>query len=119
MFELTGYIERSKTNEDSRYIYFPKRFSKMFQDPFIVESTKDEYCDMIWEWFESYTKHEEINDREGFIDFDGNPFSSVGVKTKKDLVGKLIINSAEDNTIPYSLFELIEETFNGRRIHLG
>lgn len=119
MFELTGHIERSKTNEDSKYIYFPKRFSKMFQEPFIVESANDKYCDMIWDWFESYEEHEKSNKENGFIDFDGDPFSSVGVKTKKDLVGKLIINSADDNTIPYSLFELIEETFNGRRIHLG
>ena len=34
-------------------------------------------------------------------------------------VGKVIIDSAGDNTIPYQWFEIIEFAFNGRRIHLG
>jgi len=36
-----------------------------------------------------------------------------------DVKGKLIIRSASDNTIPYSLFELIEEAYDAYRIHLG
>lgn len=34
-------------------------------------------------------------------------------------VGKLIINSRGDNTVPYELFELIESAFKGQRLHLG
>ena len=32
---------------------------------------------------------------------------------------KLLIYSAEDNTIPYLLFGLIEQKFDAERIHLG
>ena len=38
---------------------------------------------------------------------------------KEDVEGKLLIYSAKDNSIPYSLFRLIEEKFNAYRIHLG
>ncbi len=31
----------------------------------------------------------------------------------------IVIRSADDNSIPYSLFELIEEAFDADRIHLG
>jgi hypothetical protein len=30
-----------------------------------------------------------------------------------------LINSKEDNSIPYELFELIESAFNAERVHLG
>ena len=36
-----------------------------------------------------------------------------------DLRGKIIIESAEDNSIPYALFEIIEEAYNATRLHLG
>ena len=33
--------------------------------------------------------------------------------------GKIVIDSAGDNTIPYELFDLIEVMFEGVRCHLG
>lgn len=33
--------------------------------------------------------------------------------------GNIIINSASDNSIPFDLFDMIENAFNARRIHLG
>jgi len=33
--------------------------------------------------------------------------------------GKLVIESATDNSIPYSLFDMIESKFNATRCHLG
>ena len=36
-----------------------------------------------------------------------------------NLTGKLIIMSASDNSIPYELFEAIEDEFNAKRYHLG
>lgn len=33
--------------------------------------------------------------------------------------GNIIINSAGDNTIPWELFDLIESTFNAKRVHMG
>jgi len=34
-------------------------------------------------------------------------------------VGRIIIDSESDNSIPYELFELIEEAFDAIRLHLG
>ena len=34
-------------------------------------------------------------------------------------IGKTLIFSADENSIPYSLFDLIENVFYGNRIHLG
>ena len=36
-----------------------------------------------------------------------------------NLIGKVIIYSHSDNTVPYSLFEIIEEAYNATRIHMG
>jgi hypothetical protein len=33
--------------------------------------------------------------------------------------GRITIHSASDNSIPYSLFEMIDSAFNGYHIHLG
>lgn len=33
--------------------------------------------------------------------------------------GKILIESTSDNSIPYELFELIENRFDARRCHLG
>lgn len=35
------------------------------------------------------------------------------------IVGKVIINSAGDNTIPFALLDLIEEAYDATRVHLG
>jgi len=40
-------------------------------------------------------------------------------KIKPQLIGKIIISSASDNSIPFGLFDLIESTFNGERFHIG
>jgi hypothetical protein len=37
----------------------------------------------------------------------------------KDNIGKVLIMSAGDNSIPYALWELIEEAFDAYREHLG
>jgi len=38
---------------------------------------------------------------------------------QEETIGKVIIESASDNTIPFSLFEFLEEKFNAKRHHLG
>lgn len=35
------------------------------------------------------------------------------------LIGQIVILSADDNSIPYTIFKEIEDLFNGRRFHLG
>jgi len=34
-------------------------------------------------------------------------------------LGKVLIESEDDNSIPYQLFEIIEEAFDATRIHMG
>ncbi|MFA7101418.1 MAG: hypothetical protein WC196_06820 [Bacilli bacterium] len=48
-----------------------------------------------------------------------NEYRSYYKQPKQDLTGKVIIYSASDNTIPWALFELIEEAYNATRIHMG
>ncbi len=38
---------------------------------------------------------------------------------KESNIGKIIIESVCDNTIPYNMFEWIEEAFSAKRYHLG
>ena len=38
---------------------------------------------------------------------------------RKNLIGSIIIESTSDNTIPYELFDIIENSFNASRHHLG
>jgi len=79
------------------------KFAKVFQKPFIITKDKKskEYKDFISGWI--------FGERNQYLI----------VKTEKDLDGKLIINSTDDNSIPWQLFELISDFFNGDRVHLG
>ena len=38
---------------------------------------------------------------------------------KEKVLTNILIHSKDDNSIPYELFDLIEKTLNGNRIHLG
>ncbi|MHA1468964.1 MAG: hypothetical protein ACTSSP_00230 [Candidatus Asgardarchaeia archaeon] len=38
---------------------------------------------------------------------------------EEEVVGHLIINGCDDNSIPYELFYLIERKFDAQRFHLG
>lgn len=42
-----------------------------------------------------------------------------GEKVKKQLIGNILIFSQSDNSIPFELFEIIENRLNAERIHLG
>lgn len=64
-------------------------FDDVFRDPFIAD---EEYCS--GEWADYYP-------------------------TIKNSKGKMIIESAGDNSIPYEMFDLIEDRFNAVRCHLG
>jgi len=58
-------------------------------------------------------------DTDGKWDKEMNDWFSDGYGHKPKVKGQLIINSSEDNSIPYELFDMIENKFNGQRIHLG
>lgn len=122
LYDLYKIINASKPKKEQDPD-FPKKFLGMFQEPFIVKSVNDEYVNSIWEWKEGYDQQE--GERQSLPEpmkialdcLQENPFRNI--KTKKDLIGKLIINSASDNSIPYPFFETIKEIFNGVRVHLG
>ena len=38
---------------------------------------------------------------------------------RDEIIGRLIIQGADDNSIPFSLFMLIEEKFEAKHYHLG
>jgi len=56
----------------------------------------------------------EPNDLEMLKDYD-----QVGDKYIKNINDRIIIYSKDDNSIPYSLFDLISQKFNAYHIHLG
>ena len=91
-------------------------FEETFQDPFVVSShdkKSKEYKDRMQGWiFGKDAPYKNV--RVGVF---GMSDTVIGKET--DLDGKLIINSTNDNTVPYTLYELIEEAFNAERIHLG
>jgi hypothetical protein len=38
---------------------------------------------------------------------------------QNDIVGRILVYSAKDNSIPYELFNVIKSVFKAERIHLG
>jgi len=91
-------------------------FEKTFQDPFIV-SSHDKKSKAYKEEMDGWIFGKDASYQNVRI---GNSFgASVVIGKESDLNGKLIINSVDDNTIPCSLYELIEEAFDGSRLHLG
>jgi len=70
-----------------------------------------------------YTKEMCKEDREEIAEYkkrrpDWGSFSW-GYEGKDETVGKVIIRSRSDNTIPWTLMEEIESIFNTDRYHLG
>ena len=50
---------------------------------------------------------EDMKDYDSYLNF------------KENDVGRVVIDSMSDNSIPYPLFDMIEEKFDAERIHLG
>jgi len=74
--------------------------------------------------------YNDLNDEDNdFEDIFNEPFISDDSYCKSDWAdyyeamrnskGKIIIESAQDNSIPYGLQNLIEDTFDAYRCHLG
>lgn len=93
IFELLRFIENAKS-KSRKHLYFGKTYTEMFEPPIIASPTDGTYyVNLVCEYRPSYTKEQ--------------------------LYGKILITSAEDNSIPSEVFELIEQTFDAERIHLG
>lgn len=67
-------------------------------------SFEDVFC-------EPYIYTKEIYERKKDDDYWGYD--------NEETIGKIIIMSSSDNSIPFSLFDLIEDVFNANRKHLG
>lgn len=103
---LVNIFELYKIVVTAKRLDFSETFEEMFEEPFIVGNETCDYVKHIWSWKKA--------DKDCF---GCDPF--YGIKNKKDLIGKLIINSAGDNAIPCEFFEFIEYVFDGKRVHLG
>lgn len=91
-------------------------FEETFQDPFVV-SSHDKRSKAYKEEMDGWIFGKDAPYQNARV---GNSFTDRAVIGKEsDLDGKLIINGVGDNSIPYTLFDLIEEGFNGTRLHLG
>ena len=84
----------------------------------ILQKMLDFYNDIFEREMTFYDIFEEpyISTEEYFKDM--KDYSSCFDFSKED-IGKVVINSASSNTIPYPLFYMIEEKFDARRTHLG
>lgn len=75
-------------------------------DDYKISIADDEWLEEMEGWFECY--------RDGY-----NYYLGEGLKDPQKFKGKIIIDSTCDNTIPYVLFDLMEQTFETKRLHLG
>jgi hypothetical protein len=64
--------------------------------------------------FEDIFQEPRIADKEAIRYLNEGWNSKIGYK--KDLI---LVNSADDNSIPYEIFDLISDVFNAKRVHLG
>ena len=107
--------------------------SNSSSESFICETnlTVEEVKDFLVELLNFYNKFtdntnafEDVFDEpyegtRGDIDFYKDFFGRQNQDRFDKVVVKIIINSSSDNTIPYSLFEFIEQKFDAYRYHLG
>ena len=87
------YVKSEHANDDE---YRNTRFDQFFDEPVIGSGG-----------------HWIVGDRYYTYHYDGQPL------TADDIEGKIILESAGDNTIPWAMNDFIEQVFNARRIHIG
>ena len=92
-----------------------------------VEKTKELLIELL-NFYNSFTgnneKFEDVFEEpyigtESDVEYYKDFFGRRNEKRFEKVVGKIIINSVSDNTIPYTLFDFIEQKFNAFREHLG
>ena len=81
-------------------------FEKVFAQPYKGSKKYNEEL-KLWD----YLGKEDRNDKFDIL----NP-NRTQVKTT---IGRIIIDSADDNSIPYEMFETIEAVFDAIRLHMG
>jgi len=80
------------------------------------------YENVFFPPYKGSKKYDEELKSWGYIGEDKNNKWDVFEENRiqvKTTVGRIVIDSESDNSIPYELFELIEEAFDAIRLHLG
>jgi hypothetical protein len=109
---------------ENKYENRNTKFYDYFDEPYLLtEENIDSFLnDGSWFLSESYKmpfkQQNEPYDNymERVNEYEKNWVRSVN---KDDYIGKVVIKSASDNTIPYHYFELISSVLNAKRYHLG
>lgn len=97
----------------------------------ITEDNVEEWFDIIIDWELPYWI-ETSDEKPDYFDFDYNDrykFDELekawldlnSDTVKKSLIGNIVIQGKDDNSIPYELFDVIESLFekNSHRVHMG
>lgn len=83
-----------------------------------------QYWKMIGELFPNrknnvLTKRQETKIEKEFAKREKEWMEKYGQKYEDEYIGKLIIPSADDNSVPHQLWEVINHVFGGYNIHIG
>lgn len=88
-----------------------------------IDEVRKEMNKLVREWKKNPLSMEDFRqaDFKIFVADQGyvrNPWTKY-YPIRKSALGKIIIEGTGDNSIPYELFEQIEELFSATRCHLG
>lgn len=88
---------------------------------FRIKCEKEHGLEMKSPWSENRAHNEKVDKEIDSLrkDYERAWKSRNTQKIKDKVMGQVVLYSAKDNSIPYSLFDLIEQTLNADRIHLG
>jgi len=86
-----------------------------------VKNSNDWDSLFLYPYKENEKENEQRRDllEKAFLGAQQNWLDQYGEKARKILIGKIVIESKGDNTIPYEFFQEIEKTFKGISWHLG
>lgn len=106
-------------------------YKECFRDPYYA---KDDF-DALLNWIEYYVDTYPFCSKEVFKSFPKKDFRLLkydeqyklreqwvndhNEEIKKEFANSILIESKDDNSIPYELFDVIERWFNATRMHLG
>lgn len=125
--EIVKSILQSLIDEQNSINNTKMTFENVFREPYIVNSSNsDSLIDTISSYGYQFSGTEYL---PSYFDLEGNweernkQHEEIVNKWKENnldkINGLLIIESASDNSIPYEIFDKINEIFNGDNVHLG
>lgn len=95
---LQDMLDLYNKGNDTNY-----KFDEVFSEPYL------------------YTKEDVDKEKQDLEEWNkkGYGWNGYGYEGKEENIGKIVIESKDDNSIPFDLMELIEGMFDARRYHLG